>query len=62
MVALAGAETFASLPSMAKRGCARAVGYVRSGQWRIDAKIYATEAEYLLCPTSGAGARLEFDE
>lgn len=36
--------------------------YVRSGQWRADVREYLMDAEYVLCPKSGVGARMELDE
>lgn len=60
-VLLAKVGAFARVSAGAKQTHALVVWYVRSGQWRADAATYATHVEYLLFPTSGAGARLDLE-
>jgi hypothetical protein len=59
--AMDGTGTIASVSTSVRQAHVLAIWYVRSGQWRTDAKACVTQAEYVFCLTSGAGARLDFD-
>jgi hypothetical protein len=57
--AMAGSNT---LSANAKDTCELVAWYVRGGYWREDVKAYLTQAEYVLYPKSGAGARMDLEE
>jgi hypothetical protein len=61
---LPGNPLFATVSFYAKRVHSNAAAYLRADQWRAEVNSFVTDVEYLFCPESGAGARinLETDE
>ncbi|MFO1513853.1 MAG: hypothetical protein U1F83_13205 [Verrucomicrobiota bacterium] len=62
LTAMAGSNALAKIWRGAKEARSLVVWYVRSDEWRADARAYRTYAEFLFCPSSGVENQLEFDE
>lgn len=62
--ALAREPAFSKVAMSVKRAHPVVAWCLRADQWRSDLNSLVTQAEFLLCPESGAGARinLETDE
>ena len=58
----AGSNAVARIVAGAREVNSLVAWYVRSDQWRADARAYLTYAEFLFCPNSDAGSRLDEDE
>jgi hypothetical protein len=62
--AMAQAKIVSRISASVEEARSVAAWYWQSGQWRADVSTYVTDAEYLFCPQTGAGAgvRVETDD